>query len=339
MKDPIEDLRFKNAVKHLAYHSDGTPLTSRDLMYCAGRAAAEGMASAFQHLFQRALQIEEGCRMVVDRAVSDMMRVTPLKDVGFEDIVWPAESVELYFEDPSLPTCLMAKVSLETTTRLSTKLGVPLAVTFGEGATHLMLSYDGHDHVAPVRAEYTLHISNSEFARILGTKDHRKITDYKPTSLSRVEVDGREQIPPTFREPLAVESERMEQHHLLRLAFRCLAYACIPQAAVMTSPARRSPYGSNAGVCGRPMTKKPMVHVRMLPTLLRPATGGRAPAAGEPASYSVIPHDRRSHLRVLRHDRWKQRKGEVVLVPAAKIHGGSEQAPVYRVRKVLEKAQ
>ena len=50
---------------------------------------------------------------------------------------------------------------------------------------------------------------------------------------------------------------------------------------------------------------------------------------------SVTPHDRRPHLRVLRHPKWGSRVGQVILVAGAKVRGGSWLRAEYRVRKVL----
>lgn len=75
----------------------------------AGALDAEGV----MQLTQRYFQVKNGVRIAVPKELSDELLEAECANLGYEDIVWPAASCEINFEDASLPAVLITKADEE----------------------------------------------------------------------------------------------------------------------------------------------------------------------------------------------------------------------------------
>jgi hypothetical protein len=55
------------------------------------------------------LQKQRGIQLYVEKKLSDEMNLVDMEGIVYQDIKFPADSVELYFEDPLLPTVIVSR--------------------------------------------------------------------------------------------------------------------------------------------------------------------------------------------------------------------------------------
>ena len=93
-------------------------------------------------------QVEEGSQYVVEKRVTDDLMLSDIRDLHFSELPWPCRSLELYFEDPILPTLLIQRRALGTLERELAKFpqggisGLELRGTEEEMDTFAL---DGHE--------------------------------------------------------------------------------------------------------------------------------------------------------------------------------------------------
>jgi hypothetical protein len=244
-------------------------------------------------LMQEAVHRRHGVQMRVAKEVSDDMVLTDMGDLQFSDVAWPAESVEVFFEDPTLPTILVSKASNGEIERL----------------------IEGFTITGGVKEEERV------ISRIDKKGGYVLINNLKESLWNELFIRGESMH---IRGGLKLEpSEEKAMAFMLRLAFKVFAYASLPKYVPekIVSPITRS-MGGKSGYKGRP--HRPAMRVVYLPAVHTARKDDQArDNTDETVSYVVVPHDRRGYFRIYRHDRFKHMKGKRQFIAPVRIHGGA----------------
>ena len=118
-------------------------VTEADLARFIPTIAASGN-QAFSEFLVKRLHRRSGATYIVDQRLSDDLKLTDFNNSKFEDIAWPASSIEFNFQDPELGTILMCHLTRTQTQAEAHKLHVDL---IGHTALH------DHEHQLTCFAE------------------------------------------------------------------------------------------------------------------------------------------------------------------------------------------
>ena len=244
-------------------------------------------------LMQEAVHRRHGVQMRVSKEVSDDMVLTDLGDLQFGDIIWPADSVEVFFEDPTLPTILVSKAS--------------------NGEIESCIK--GFEIIGGVKEEERV------ISRLDKQGGYVLLNNMKESLWNELFIRGESWH---IRGGLRLQpSEEKVMAFMLRLAFKVFAYAGLPQYVPekINSPITRH-MGGKSGYKGRPA--RPIVRVVYLPACHTARAADREKSNQDgTVSYVVSPHDRRGYFRIYRHDRFKYMKGKQQFIAPVRIHGGA----------------
>ena len=206
------------------------------------KRALIGLPSAFAHYY---LKLEQqrlyGVQYVVQKRVTDDLAHASVGNVKFSDIAWPSTSMEVYFEDPAIPTLLIQRMN----ERLFRELCRDWPIT-----------------TEPAPKEYEV---ISVTVQLPGAELH---ICYSPSEIGKWLVEGN-----TYRLPrdkgYVDMSEQEEQglRDLTMLAYKVLVYASVPQLAPKVVGKKELRNGGKPGVHGRPAC--PIFHVVDLPRQYR----------------------------------------------------------------------
>lgn len=246
------------------------------------------------------LQHVSGSLMWVHKEISDMALRGEIAVVPPWELPWPSTSIELFFEDPTLPAviCNLTHVDFDDRNSLG-QMGFLLqtvALPVDGAGRYLMMFvgerawqslFDGTDPVLELRSPD------------LGGKDF---------------------------------AETVRSVALLICAV--LTYAAVPQVApVQVRTHKELPKVAGKGrpvpgIAGRPSS--PIYRVVYLPKVLHPFVKREASGSIK------APHERNAHKRTFKHPRYKNMRGKTIDIGRMKIHGGwpaGVPKTIYRVRK------
>ena len=186
----------------------------------------------------------EGVNYVVEKRVSDDLLDASLGNINFSNIPWPSNSIEMYFEDPAIPTLLIQKFTKEEIHATAGKFNMPTqgiieSMPSGEIIWSYVHSGKGY-----------LHLSQTP--------------DVLNGWVCGVPVDSGTKGTCFKEAPSAQENANRE---LLLLAYKVLLYAAVPQLAPSKVTSKSLRFGGKPGVKGRP--DRPIYRVVDLPKVYR----------------------------------------------------------------------
>jgi hypothetical protein len=231
---------------------------------------------------------EEGAQLRVAKEVSDALIDADFHtSVTFQDIPWPKRVLEVYFDDPTIPTFLMAKLPWAEITQTFAHLGfvpdIRRALSSQQNPQDeicflgLLSLGNGEASVITLAAETWDAFLRGELKQL----DHRLAVDALEGGVGR---------------------------ELCSLALRVLAYASIPQAVATPLTRKQMQAGGKAGIKGRP--DRPNIRVVYLPRTYFEDGSAKDKPKGGTVEY------RAAHLRYFRHERFVNMKGKFVFVRA-----------------------
>lgn len=260
-----------------------------------------GYAYLMAHLSE-AFHSKRGVQMRVTKEVSDDMLLTDMGNVGFHEVPWVAPSVEVFWEDPTLPTILLARANrleLESTVRGRLNHLIPLPVE------RVMVrmdcqSPDGQKVLTEVLKEDTW-----EAAFIRGEQTEA--------------LQGSLPINP---------QEARALRFMMGLAFKVFAYASLPRYAPekVVAPITRA-MGGKPGYMGRPM--RPALRIIYLPSVHTVVKHEEGSNGGPYIGRSF--NGRRGHFRTYRHERYQTMRGVRQFIAPIRVSGAPE--VTYMVRQ------
>jgi len=265
-----------------------------------GPLVASMGAQMFTELLLLRLHVEKGATFYVERGVSDDLQLTDFANGRFEDLPWPATTVEFNFEDPALGTMLIGKLSRKDLVETARdKLNVEMAgYSASPDHDHQMISLcqcsDGSGSCLTVHDEHT-------WPKLLesGALDSAYQGHAADLQISR--------------------AESVESVDLLKLCLKILAYASVPQYRPVPVTRGQLHHGeAKPGVRGRP--SRPTFRVVYLPHVVHP-TEPRPPAEpGEPGKAREF-KGRRGHIRWFHSDFFVKMKGKWIYVAPVVVAG------------------
>jgi hypothetical protein len=108
----------------------------KDSRFCEKLLARMAIdAGTYMRTAQLLLQAKEGAQMWVTKEVSDDLQAADIapEEVKFEELDWPAVRMEVYFEDPEIPSCLVVHATdAEQAADIGRLTGKPVNITTGD---------------------------------------------------------------------------------------------------------------------------------------------------------------------------------------------------------------
>ena len=258
-------------------------------------------ANLFLHLMMTRHE-KFGVEYIVEKRVSDDLRNTELGNFRFNDLAWPCGSIEMYFEDPRLPSVLIQR------------------------RTHAEFLVEIKD-LPVIPHLHNPDLKDAVFVRILvQDKDTAMQLNLSTEMIDAWAVTGGS-IPTMaggYAEFDAEESQGL--HALVVLAYKVLVYASIPQLAPKPVTKNDLHYGGRPGVKGRPA--RPMLKVVDLPRQYRTA---KETATRESKGHAF--RGRHGHFHSFRAERFVNKKGSTDYWPPVLGPDGTLPKIKYRVRK------
>lgn len=244
-----------------------------------------------------------GVQMQVNKNVSDDLIASDFSDAAsVENIPWPAPVVEVYFEDPLLPTILVMKATPQQIAKWVPNVEVNLKRE--EYITALM--QEGNEETGGMLL--SLQLAPDMYHTFLTTGQ----TPSMDTGL--------------MSHPLS-DSDNMSMAYMLHLVLKVFAFASIPKYKPQPISRKDMHYGGKPNVKGRP--HRPACRVSYMPKVIytpvaKPATEADREFRG-----------RRGHIHWYRHDRFVNRQGTWdFIAPVVDPHTGKYPARnIIKVRK------
>jgi hypothetical protein len=257
------------------------------------------------------LQKTRGIQLFVEKNVSDELRNTDIKDITYKDIIFPASSIEFYFEDKDIPTVLLSKkedfnglnpfkneklnvLNISATTgkySIGYQPGIAMIYTppFADNMTH---------HITASIDNFNEWISNMEGSNSIKNEANEEYNNYAKK--------------------------------LLFLMTKILLYISIPQYKSRPITKNQLQRAGKPGVKNRP--NRPCFKVIYVPPIINI---NKNESMSDGFGTKKKPHFRRGHFMMLRHERFKE-QGKLVFVRPCMIHGGSIKDKLYVARKAEE---
>lgn len=194
---------------------ENEPFSNRML---AGMEGINGTPGLLCYVGQH-YHLKVGIQLQVEKAVSDdLLRSDLSPETTFEDVPWPAPSVELYFEDPHIPTCLVQRWDTD-------KVMAAVPVRLRDRPSRFVLSCEKRGGQA-----CTLALEASMWPDLVADR-----------------------VPAQEDAPFALETdEQLAVNALARLAVKVMAYASLPLCQPQVLTRKMMHHGGKAGVRGRP---------------------------------------------------------------------------------------
>lgn len=232
---------------------------------------------------------KEGVQWVVPSGLVSELAQVDLDGLTFEDVPWPATSIEFFFEDKDTPTILL-QVKIK-------------GLNLDQPKSELFLMYYPHPLKDDPQAVAVEEDELQQFFRT-GTTDYLKmVTDAVPGKL-----------------------DVHQSAAYLVSCLKLLLLAGTPQYAPQKVNRKELAHGGRAGVNNRP--KRPVYRFLTLPHIV-----GLSERSEGHFGVSVVPHFRRGHFRMLRNERYTQKRGQIVYVRPSLIHGGADDMPSYHLKE------
>lgn len=252
---------------------------------------------AFTELFLMHIHHEEGMTFVVQKAVTDDLELTDFIEPHFENLPWPARTIEFNFEDPALSTVLIGHLKRTEMVEIADKLNVTL---FG----HAALDTHQHElialaHCADGSGSAILIHDEDTWTRLLAGERH----DIVPSG----PYDGK--LPPHEADALV---------KLVLLCFKVLAYSSIPQYKPQPVTRGQLKRGeAKPGVKGRPT--RPTFRIVYLPHVVHTAPPGESIKT----SGAHVFKGRRGHIRWFLSDYFVNKKGQWTYIAPIVVEGAT----------------
>jgi hypothetical protein len=267
----IRDQIYK---KNISYFFRGT---REEFDYTKRLAGSAGMSAWMLMVsYQKA-----GSQLHVSKAVSDDLIASEFSGAAsVADVHWPSSVMEIYFEDPLLPTILMMKSQKEQIEQWIPFVEVEAT---GEFITAAMQEGSGVEHAQVL----SIRLHPSQYNDFLATGTIENM-------------------------PLATLSHELSPRdnavlcYMMHLVFKVFAFASIPRFAPVRLSRKEMHFGGKPGVKGRP--ERPSFRVVYLPRITYPKT--------EPVTTSA--HEflgRIGHIRWYKAERYVNRKGTWDFIP------------------------
>ena len=257
-------------------------------------------ATEYEAIVMRECQVKYGAQLYIEQKLSDEMLDVDLKDISENNIVFPYDSMEFYFDDPRIPTFIFQKHSESETRR------------------DWLLGHSYHDHRAWEDGFRMCFFGGGiVYTNIYPMKEIRTFLDYQENV-----VDQR-----TSEYSLEdTDFERRLRRFLFLMAVKILLYISIPKyKAIRVTKSQVHPL-SRPGVKNRP--DRPILKVIYVPSEVEVNQHKSVPTG-----VVMPPHRRRGHFRMLRDEKFRNQQGETIFVKPCLIHGGSVGDQLYVVRK------
>lgn len=254
--------------------------------------------------------VGRGCTLNVEKRVTDDLMLTDLKDCKFEEMSWPARSIEFHFEDTRIGSMLIAFMDRATYAKeLSEDIQQPVVVN--DNASR-------HEYLMVASAQNKKHecclclYTEFQWREALRTGRAGQMAHHSPAD-SNMDPE-----------------ESFAHHQLVILCMKVLAYASVPQlrpVPVQPHQLCRRKHDAKPGFKGRP--SRPAFRVLYLPTIIR-QTPKETTASGSHRTFK----GRRGHLRYFRSDRFTVKKGTWRFIPPVAAPVAETPHTVFKVRKI-----
>lgn len=266
--------------------------------------------SGLQEITIKLLHVKVGTQFIVQKELSDELSLVDFDNAAFEGLSWPAPSIEFYYEDPALASIIVQcsrsdGLLIELARSIWGKAYAARVPEWGlVGAPSLAAVCDNAD--APTSC--TVIHDAFEWHRALESGKCECTVDNGLVGLSTSDAEAR------------------EQHRLLNLSLKVLAYSGIPQFRPTPVTRKQMGRGPKAGVCGRP--ERPAFRTVYLPRIVRQSHGDGSAVGGAGREF----RGRRGHIRHLRSEFYKHKKGTWIYIPPVEV-ADSDPNVVYKIRK------
>lgn len=278
----------------------------RELKMLQQMAGAPGLSA---WIIQQAYR-KIGSQLHVQKEVSDDLRASDLpQSVRLQDIVWPSRCVEMYFEDPLLPTVLLMKIYPAELGKLFPGMSVNLPAE--EYTTALIQEGNG------LRGRFlSLQIRPEQYQLFMDEARVNTMRD-KGTGLFTHELN---------------EQDHASLCYLLHLCMRVFAFASIPHMRPAPITRKQMHYGGKPDVRGRP--NRPAFRALYLPNIKYQFAGeNERGGSGEGDGTHRSFRGRRGHFRFFRSDYFVNKKGGWTLIRPVPAKDGTYPTRKMYVRK------
>jgi hypothetical protein len=258
--------------------------------------------NAFTELMLMHVHCEVGMTYVVQKAVSDELRHADFaKDTSFENLPWPAKTVEFNFQDPELGTILAGNLSRDELRVIADAINVTFVgrMAIPDHEHELIALAHTNDHSGTC---LLIHDENT-WARLLAGERH----DISPAGPLDSRMTGQ-------------ETESLIDHVLM--CFKVMVYSSIPQFKPMQVTRHQLKRGEGKpGVRGRPA--RPTFRTVYLPHVIR-VPDKSATTTTTTTELSGITREfkgRRGHIRWFHSDYFVNKKGTWTYIRPVVVEG------------------
>jgi hypothetical protein len=245
----------------------------------------------------------DGVQMQVSKQVTNDLLATDFSSAAkIENVPWISPSVEVYFEDPMLPTVLVLKTSPKELTEMYPHIPLQMDLTNPEYISVLMQEGRAGD-----RQQLHIQLRPELYERFLAYGE-------APTMIGG---DVSFSLEPKDSASIC---------YMLHLVLKVFAFASIPAYKPTPLTRKQMHYGGKPGVKNRP--DRPSMRICYLPTIIRPK-----PPEPEPGDSKEF-NGRRGHIRWYMNDRFVNRKGTWDFIrPIQDPKTGKYPQCLYKIRK------
>lgn len=243
-----------------------------------------------------------GVQMHVTKQVSDDLQESDFSDAAtVENVPWMAPVIEVYFEDPLLPTILVMKTTPDMLRKWFPDIEIDLEAT--EYITALMQSGTGEN-----ATQLSLQLKPSMYKAFL-TKGETPDMQYGLLSSALSQTDN------------------CTMSYMLHLVLKVFAFASIPVHKPVPITRKQMTHGGKPDVKGRP--ERPAFRTSYLPKVIVTKVSDHT---GEGREF----HGRRGHIRWYYDERFVNRKGtwDFIQPVADPVTGKYPTRRLLKVRKV-----
>ena len=229
-----------------------------------------------------------GSQMVINRSVTDELHESDIgSTVHFADIPWPAQSLEMFFEDPALPTLLVTYMNVSDMEGIGIK-------------------------TSAVSKRYS---KDQRVIRICAFPSYPEgagnVISYSPEDMDGFVHDRHTSVLQLQGGACLTESDESDMREFAILVFKVLAYCAVPRCTPKAGTRKDLKFGGKAGVKNRP--ERPILRVVSLP----PHIHAEAHAKGSGSKRTFM--GRRGHFHFYRHARFTNKRGTFDYFPAVKV--------------------
>lgn len=267
------------------------------------------------------LQKNHGIRLYVEKNVTDMLNKTEMLNISYDDIKFPAKSIEFFFEDKNLPTILFGNRTslIDSAKSLIKKIDTNKKV-YARGLSTI----DDNSEIEGINLLFMHPFENNvQLFHTTGASSLKKLLlgELKIIDLSEHFAHGL----PKYDHDKEVEKLTIS---LIAMVIKILLYISIPQYKAIPITDKALKREGKAGVKNRP--NRPLSRVIYVPSVVNINKKSSSTETGDAKS----PHFRRGHFRMLRDEKFTNKQGQLIFVKPCLIHGGSLQDKLYVARKI-----